>query len=95
MAARALQTRNLDRKGRLTLGPRFANRTVLVRQVSDDELVVTLARVIPDREAWLYDNPEAKDSVGKGLAQAKARQFSKTPPNLSADAALARKLSDS
>lgn len=95
MAARVTRTKSLDSKGRLTLGERFANKTVLVRRVSDDQVVVTLARVIPEREAWLFDNPKAKASVRRGLSQAKARRFSKTPPDLAADAALTRKLADS
>jgi len=34
------------------------------------------------KEAWLYKNKKALASVKRGLAQAKARNFSKRPPNL-------------
>lgn len=46
---------------------------------------VSLARVIPEREMWLYQNPEARDLVFRGLEQARARQFSESPPDLEAD----------
>ena len=46
----AAQTKNTDAKGRLTLGEAFANRTVLVER-RGDELIVKLARVIPENEA--------------------------------------------
>jgi hypothetical protein len=39
--------RHADSKGRITLGERFANRTVLVEAVGDD-LLIRLARVVPE-----------------------------------------------
>lgn len=39
-----------DSKGRLTLGPKFANRDVIVEQVDDTEVRVILARVVPERD---------------------------------------------
>ncbi len=42
--------KNTDAKGRVTLGTRFANRTVIIQEVSDTELLVQLARVIPENE---------------------------------------------
>jgi DNA-binding transcriptional regulator/RsmH inhibitor MraZ len=85
-------TKTVDSKGRITLGAKFADRTVLLTPVSDTEVLVTLAQVIPDREAWLYKNRKALDSVRRGLEQAKARQFSKHPPNLTALAKFAESI---
>lgn len=79
--------RTADAKGRVTLGERFANRTVIVEEIDDTEVRVTLARVIPEREAWLYDNPKAKAAVLKGVEQAKAGRVGPGP-----DMAKARKL---
>lgn len=87
-------TRNTDSKGRITLGERFANRTVIIEDIDETEVRVTLARVIPEREAWLHANPKAMASVQRGLAQAKARQFAKNPPDLSAATKLAEQLED-
>lgn len=88
-----MTTKLADSKGRITLGERFANRTVIVEDVDETEVRITLARVIPEREAWLYAHPKAKAAVLKGLTHAKARRFAKAP-NLAADAALARQISD-
>ena len=80
-------TKVADNKGRVTLGAKFANRTVLVQEVDATEVRVTLARVIPEREAWLYADPKAKAALDRGLAQAKARRFAAAP-----DMAKARRL---
>lgn len=87
-------SKTVDGKGRLALGPRFANRTVLIRNVDETEVVVTLARVIPEREAWLYENPKARALVKTGLEQAAAGRFHKAPPDLDGDAKLADRLED-
>ena len=87
-------TKRTDDKGRVTLGKCFANKMVTIRENDPTEVVVTLVRAIPEREAWLFENPVAKKLVATGLQQAKARQFSASPPDLDADAALADALED-
>ena len=86
-------TKNVDAKGRLTLGESFANHTVLMEMHGEGEVLIKLARVIPAREAWLYENKAALASVRRGLAQAAERQFV-AGPDLSASAALAAQLQD-
>lgn len=90
----ATLTKNVDAKGRLTLGDAFANHTVLVEQHGEGEVLVKLARVIPAREAWLYDNAEALASVRRGLKQAAQGKFAKNGPDLTRAAALAKQLKD-
>lgn len=87
-------TKNVDAKGRLTLGEAFANRTVLVESRGDGELLIRLARVIPQRESWLYENPTALASVRSGLQQAADGKWAKKPPDLKNAAKLADKLRD-
>jgi hypothetical protein len=87
-------TKNVDSKGRLTLGESFANRTVLVEARGEGEVLVRLARVIPERESWLYDNNEALASVRRGLQQAAAGKFVKRAPNLKAASVLTDQLQD-
>ncbi len=89
-----MTTKTADSKGRISLGSRFANQTVIVEDVDPTEVRVTLAQVIPQREVWLHKNPKAKASVLRGLGQAKAREKAKAPPNLRADARLAEQLDD-
>ncbi|MGD2109579.1 MAG: hypothetical protein PVI86_09325 [Phycisphaerae bacterium] len=88
-------TKTTDDKGRLVLGRRFANRTVIVEETDPTELRIILARVVPEREAWLFENETAVDRVMEGLRQAAGGEFSATPPNLDADAALADSLEES
>ena len=90
----ATLTKNVDSKGRLTLGDSFANHTVLVEQHGEGEVLVKLARVIPAREAWLYENSEALAAVRRGLKQAAQNQFARKGPDLTRAAALALQLKD-
>ena len=86
-------TKTTDSKGRVVLGGHFANRAVLVEQLSETEVLVKMARIIPEREAWLYENRTALAAVRKGLAQARAGQLNRGP-DLDADAALIAQLED-
>ena len=70
--------RTIDDKGRLTLGRAFAGRTVEVEKVGD-ALVVKFRRVVPDREAWLWENETAKTMVDRGLRQARDGELSDGP----------------
>jgi len=87
-------TKNVDSKGRLTLGESFANRTVLVEDRGEGEVLIRLARVIPEREAWLYGNKDASAAVRRGLNQAASRKFAKKGPDLKAAAALGELLQE-
>jgi hypothetical protein len=64
----ALKT--IDQKGRLALGQEFAGRTVQVEKDADG-IVVKFYRVVPDHEAWLWENETAKGMVDRGLRQAR------------------------
>jgi hypothetical protein len=69
---------NIDNKGRVNLGPRFANRTVIVEEIDETSLRIKMVH-IPEREQWLYDNDKALASVHRGLNQARAGKRSKGP----------------
>jgi len=90
--AKLAGTKHTDSKGRLTLGEAYANRTLIVEQRGTD-IVIRLARVIPEREAWLYENPTALAAVRRGLKQARAGKLS-DGPDLADAARLAEKLED-
>lgn len=72
------ETKQADERGRISLGMAFANRTFLVES-DGDAIIVRPARVIPEREAWLYENETALARVRKGLEQARRREFAETP----------------
>lgn len=86
-------TKQTDSKGRITLGEAFANRTMIVEQQGHD-IVLRLARVIPQKEAWLYESEKALSAVRNGLSQARARKYAKKSPDLAAAAKLAALLKD-
>jgi len=62
--------RNVDGKGRVSLGRAFADKLVIVEELADGAVQVTPATAIPEREAWLYRNADALASVRAGLQQA-------------------------
>jgi hypothetical protein len=49
------ETRNTDVKGRVTLPKSFANATVIVEQVSETELRIRKAVVVPEDEMRFYE----------------------------------------
>jgi hypothetical protein len=79
-----MTTRTVDPRGRLTLGPKYANRLVIVREQEGGALEIIPAEAVPAREAWLRKNPAALKAVRKGLDEARAGRFAK-PPDLEAD----------
>jgi hypothetical protein len=46
----ALQTRSTDAKGRVSLPKAFANATVIIEQLNENELRIRKARVVPEDE---------------------------------------------
>ncbi len=74
-----MTTKTVDSRGRLTLGPRYANRLVIVREQKDGALEIIPAEAVPAREAWLYRNAAAREAVRAGLEDARARRFAKAP----------------
>ncbi len=83
-----------DSKGRISLGKAIANRSVIILQTGEGVWEIQAARVIPERESWLYENDEALSRVRGGLKQAVAGRFAAGPPDLDADAALADSIDD-
>ena len=75
-----MSIKTADSKGRIAFGPDFANKMFIVDRVDETEFRVIAASVIPDRELWIYQDKEKLASLELGLAQAKARKFSKKPP---------------
>jgi hypothetical protein len=89
-----MTTKLADSKGRIALGARFANVTFIVDDANPGQIVLKPAVAIPAQEAWLYQNQTAVDLVRRGLEQARNGKFSKTPPDLDADAALTESCDD-
>lgn len=88
------QTKTVDSKGRISLGKEFANRPVIVQYREDGEILIQLARVIPENEAWLYQNEQALNRVRQGLSEAQSQDFSTTTPNLKESFSFAAEIPD-
>ena len=54
-----IETRSTDAKGRISLPRAFANATVIVEQVSDTEVRIRKAVVIPEDEVRFYEETAA------------------------------------
>jgi hypothetical protein len=89
-----METKTADSRGRINLGKEFANKTFLLTKSGETEMKLELAAVIPERELWLYRNPEAKALLEIGLWQAKTGKFTTSPPDLESDQALVDQLED-
>ncbi len=50
-----METRSTDAKGRISLPKAFANATVIIEQVSDTEVRIRKAVVIPEDEVRFYE----------------------------------------
>ncbi|WP_169979799.1 type II toxin -antitoxin system TacA 1-like antitoxin [Tautonia rosea] len=50
-----METRSIDAKGRISLPKAFANATVVMEQVSDSEIRIRRALVIPEDELGFYE----------------------------------------
>ena len=83
--------KTVDSKGRVVLGPTFANSTVILTQIDPTEIVVSKARAVSERELWLLEHPEALASVFEGLRQTAAGETVE-PPDVEADMEKARNL---
>ena len=81
-----------DSKGRVTLGPQFANRTVIIEEVDETEVRVIAAAVVPQREIGSSQS-KAKASVLRGLEQGMRGKLSKSP-DLSKGARLIEQMDD-
>jgi len=89
-----MATKSADSKGRVALGKEFANTPVIIQRVSPTEVRVIKARVIPEKEAWLWENEEALARVSRGLRQSQNEEFADTPPDLGGDELLSDELDD-
>ena len=61
-----------DARGRLTLGAIAREKTYEVKENERGEIILTPVVSIPEREAWLYKNPAARELVERGIADARA-----------------------
>lgn len=75
------QIRTIDSKGRVNVGAAHAGLQVVLEE-SPTELILKPVKAVPVREAWLWENESALESVRRGIEQAAAGDLSDGPENL-------------
>lgn len=58
-----------DSAGRITIGKENKDRLYAVQHQPNGDILLSPVVIRHEREAWLYDNPEARESVRLGLEQ--------------------------
>jgi len=82
-----------DSKGRVSLGKDFAGRLVIIRRPEEGTVEITLAEAIPVKEAWLYKNKAALESLMRGLVQTGRGEYAEGP-DLQEDAKVVAAMED-
>lgn len=75
------QIRTIDSKGRVNVGAEHAGLQVIVEE-SSTELLLKPVKAVPVREAWLWENEAALESVRRGIEEAASGNLSGGPGNL-------------
>jgi ABC-type proline/glycine betaine transport system substrate-binding protein len=60
-----------DSRGRVALGVEAKGRIFSITVAADGEFTITPMAVMPEREAWLWRNPEDRASFDKGVQEAR------------------------
>lgn len=71
-----------DSKGRVSLGVRHAGERYIITQDGEGRFILERAVLVPEHEAWLHKSKKAKESVLRGLEQAKQGRLKKNAINL-------------
>ena len=80
------EVKTIGSSGQISLGKKYAGRTVTVEEMEAGVWVIKTAQVIPDNEMWLH-TPEVSASLDRALAW-----VANNKPSESNLAALERKL---
>jgi hypothetical protein len=58
-----------DAAGRITIGKENKDKLYAVQPQANGDILLSPVVIRHEREAWLFDNPEALESVKRGLEQ--------------------------
>jgi hypothetical protein len=81
-----MEVKTIGASGQVSLGKKYAGRTVVVDEIEEGVWMVKTAQVIPDNERWLH-TPEMKRTLEAALKWGK-----ENPPRETDIDALERKL---
>jgi hypothetical protein len=66
MALKSGAVKTVSPSGQISLGKKYAGRTVVIDEHEDGVWLIKTAKVIPDNETWLHEEP-AKSKIEAGL----------------------------
>ncbi|MBD2419587.1 hypothetical protein H6G54_18135 [Anabaena cylindrica FACHB-243] len=69
------ESASIDKRGRLTLGAEATSKQYRVMKNKSGQILLDPVVNIPERELWLWKNPEATDSLKKGMQEAAAGEL--------------------
>lgn len=69
------ESASIDDRGRLTLGAEAKSKKYRVFINSSGQILLDPVVNIPERELWLWKNPQARASLQKGMQQAAAGEL--------------------
>jgi hypothetical protein len=69
--------KTIGSRGQISLGKEYAGRTVLVEEVERGVWLIKTAKIIPDNEMWLHEEP-ARARVDKAIAWAEGNSPEET-----------------
>ncbi|OGW01878.1 MAG: hypothetical protein A2Z59_10065 [Nitrospinae bacterium RIFCSPLOWO2_02_39_17] len=63
--------------GQISIGKEYAGRSVVVEEIEEGVWLIKTARVIPDNEMWMHEEP-GKSRIDKAIEWAKKHKASET-----------------
>ncbi|MEI8282286.1 MAG: hypothetical protein WCG75_07770 [Armatimonadota bacterium] len=67
-----MELREPDRAGRINIGKEYSGKIFAIQHLANGDIVLSPMVVRHEREDWLFQNPEALDSVMRGIEQSAA-----------------------
>jgi hypothetical protein len=77
MALKSGMVKTVSPSGQISLGKKYAGRTVVIDEREEGVWLIKTAKVIPDNEAWLHEEP-AKSKLEAALECIENRPFQET-----------------
>jgi hypothetical protein len=83
-----------DACGRISLGTQCSNRHYRILMNTSGELLLVPMVAIPEGELWAFQNPSVRESLKRGLAEARTGDFAEETVDLGAMLKLAESIPD-
>jgi hypothetical protein len=89
-----MATETVDTSSMLPLGKGLAETVFGLEEEGDSEMALGASQEIPEREVWLYNNADARETVLSALGRLREGLFCDSPPDVDADQPWLEQLED-